>query len=745
MIRYSLVTLLFLCSVGVSFEALAILPPDQAFKLSVKSQSRNMLVLSWDIADGYYLYRDKYKFLSKTDSVSLGVPVIPKGKIKHDDYFGDVEILRDHVEIKLPLVSGNQSAGELDLDVAYQGCADIGICYPPEKKTLKIPLEQSLSKSKSVQVDLNQSFSNNRELFGLNVFQDELLPADEAFRFQATVQDETTLKVSWVIADGYYLYREKFDFSIVDAQGVGLGRYQIPHGSPQHDEAFGDVEVFRQAVDFELPLTRDNTLPVDIGLVAHYQGCADKGVCYPPIEKKVSLQLPEAGMDAVLPAQQELELSEQDQIARDLSHDSLWLTAATFFGFGLLLAFTPCVFPMIPILSGIIVGQGQSITTLRAFLLSLSYVFASALTYTVFGVVAGKFGSQLNLQVVFQTPWVIASFSGIFVLLALSMFDFYTLQMPGFIQSRLVRVGNKPDRGTFWAAALMGALSTLIVGPCVAAPLAGALVYIGQTGDALLGGVALFAMGMGMGFPLLVLGASAGKLLPKAGVWMNATKAVFGVGLLVVAVWLLQRILPDPVSMLLWSALLIIPAVYLGAVDALPQPASGWAKLWKGCGIIMLTAGVILIIGVASGRNDPLQPLSGFSGVESSAQTHGLDFLPVRSVAEVDRYLEVAHSSGQWVMLDYYADWCISCKEMDRYTFTDQGVQKALSKMILIQADVTDDSLANKELLGRYNLVGPPATLFFGPDMLERGAYRVVGFKSADIFLEHLNRFLPNG
>jgi thiol:disulfide interchange protein DsbD len=399
---------------------------------------------------------------------------------------------------------------------------------------------------------------------------------------------------------------------------------------------------------------------------------------------------------------------------------------------------------MIPILSGIIVGQGESIETRRAFLLSLCYVLASAVTYTVFGVIAALFGSSLNLQAIFQAPAIIIAFSSLFVLLAFSMFGFFTLQMPSAIQTRLSAMSKKGQSGGALAAATMGSLSALIVGPCVAAPLAGALIYIGQTGDAVLGGLALFAMGMGMGFPLLIIGTSAGRLLPKAGPWMNSIKAVFGVLLLAVAVWLLERIVPSAVSMLLWAALLIIPAIYLRAIDGLPESASGWTRLWKGCGIIMLIVGALLIIGVASGNRDPLQPLANLVAGGPTIEKEGLTFKPVVSSQNLDLYLEKAAENSQWVMLDYYADWCISCKEMDYYTFSDPDVRKALNKMALVQADVTDDTPVNNRLLQRFDLIGPPAILFFQPGKGERREFRVVGYKNPESFLQHLRQFLTD-
>ena len=351
---------------------------------------------------------------------------------------------------------------------------------------------------------------------------------------------------------------------------------------------------------------------------------------------------------------------------QSLQHDSLAMTLLSFFGFGLLLSMTPCIFPMIPILSGIIVGHGHRITTARAFFLSLSYVVASALTYTMFGILAALFGS--NLQTTFQQPWIIGLFSAIFVLLSLSMFGFYELELPNSIKTRLHNSSEKHRDGSLWGAAIMGALSSLIVGPCVAAPLAGALIFIGQSGNAVLGGGALFAMGMGMGVPLLLLGASAGKLLPKAGTWLYSTKAVFGVIMLAVAVWMLSRILPPAITILLWAMLLILPAIYLNAIDPLPENSSGWRKLWKGVGLMMLAYGLLLLIGFSMGNNNPLKPLQGFSINNAQAAEQGIVFERVASLSALEARIQQASANHQPVMLDFYADWCISCKEMEAYT-----------------------------------------------------------------------------
>ncbi|WP_340122914.1 protein-disulfide reductase DsbD [Methylobacter svalbardensis] len=729
--------IIFLCLLSiVSQSAFALgadefLPPDQAFKVSAKALAADRIEISWDIAEGYYLYRNKMRFESKTQQIRLGEPDFPAGQTHHDENFGDVVIYRNALNIPVALTVEN-GASSLQLMVQYQGCADRGICYPPQKTTFDLKLPTSVAKADPIKQLLKGSPNIN-----LNLFEDDLLPPDQAFEFFATAKDEHTLHVNWQIADGYYLYREKIQFELINADGVKLGNYDIPRGAPKQDEAFGLVETFHNELGFDLPLIRSGTSAQTLTLQAKYQGCADRGVCYPPMSKNIDLALPVALQpSAQQPAEQEL--SEQDQIVQSLHKDSLPITLLSFFGFGLLLSLTPCIFPMIPILSGIIVGHGNRITTGRAFLLSLSYVLASALTYTVFGILAALFGS--NLQTTFQQPWIIGLFSAVFVLLSLSMFGFYHLELPKSLQAKLHNSSEIHRDGSLLGAAIMGALSSLIVGPCVAAPLAGALIYIGQTGNAVLGGSALFFLGLGMGVPLLLLGASAGKLLPKAGNWLNSTKAVFGVIMLAVAVWMLSRILPGEVIMMLWAILLIFPAIYLSAVDPLPENSSGWRKLWKGLGLMMLAYGLLLLIGFSLGNSNPLKPLQGLGLSTAQAAEPGIVFERVASIAALENRIKQAAANHQPVMLDFYADWCISCKEMETYTFADPRVKQALKGYVLLQADVTKNSDNDKALLEKFSLIGPPAILFFGLDHQEKTANRVIGYQDAETFIKSLQR-----
>ena len=361
-----------------------------------------------------------------------------------------------------------------------------------------------------------------------------------------------------------------------------------------------------------------------------------------------------------------------------------------------------------------------------------------ALTYTVAGVLAGLFGA--NLAAAFQDPWIVSAFALVFVLLALSMFGFYDLQIPASWQARLAAASHRQRGGTYAGVAAMGGLSALIVGPCVAAPLAGVLIYIGQTGDPVLGGIALFALGLGMGVPLIVAGVSAGRLLPRAGAWMNAVKAVFGVMLLAVAIYLLERVVPGSVALLLWAALFIVCAIYMGALDSLTPASGGWRRLWKGTGLVMLVYGVLVMVGVAGGGGDLFRPLKGIALMAGGASERELEFRPVKGIDGLNAEIGSAAARGQVVMVDYYADWCVSCKEMERFTFSDPAVQAALASVHLLQTDVTANDALDRALLAEFGLFGPPAIQFFGPDGRERRELRVVGFMDAGDFRRVVER-----
>jgi len=598
------------------------------------------------------------------------------------------------------------------------------------------PTSLSIAESKSITTTPIDALGSLFSGFN-NSPSNELLEPDDAFNFFAEVNNDQQLVLNWRIAKGYYLYQEKIAATVIQPNTISVGTISFPEGKHKTDEIFGETIVYYNDVTLTVPFATPLKQATDITIEVSFQGCADIGVCYPPMNKQVTLSFQPTKGSIPPTTSANNTISEQDQIANSLFSNTVWITCLTFLGFGVLLSFTPCVFPMIPILSGIIIGHGKDLTTRKAFYLSFSYVFASALTYAGFGILAGLFGS--NLQATFQNPWILSFFSGLFVLLALSMFGLYQIQLPTTIQSKLSQLSQHQKHGSLWGSAIMGVLSTLIVGPCVAAPLAGVLIYIGQTGDAILGGFALFSLGIGMGIPLLIIGVSAGKLLPKAGHWMEPIKYFFGVMLLAVAIWLVERILPASIILVLWSGLLIVSAIYLKAVERLPENANGWHKLSKGIGAILLIYGIILMVGAASGGSNPLKPLANFStNQKHTVQQHPLSFKKIKNSADLNSALQLAAQNKQFAMLDFYADWCVSCKEMEAFTFTDSSVQGALKNVMLLQADVTQNDNEDRLLLNKFSLIGPPAILFFDTNSTELKQNRVIGYMGPNDFLTRL-------
>jgi thiol:disulfide interchange protein DsbD len=578
----------------------------------------------------------------------------------------------------------------------------------------------------------------------------ELLEPEKAFQFAARMARPDAIEVRYRIAPGYYMYRDKFRFSVAPEE-ARLGDAQLPPGRKKTDKFFGDVEVYRDEVTILLPVETGGVGPALV-LTAVSQGCADVGVCYVPQEQKAELKYAAyspAGGSPFAPAASDrpgpspfvdvpLSGSQRDDYAfAEIFRGGYWLVVASFFGFGLLLSFTPCVLPMIPVLSGIIAGRGGRMTKMHGFLLSAAYVLGMAITYALAGVAAGLSGAMLSAAL--QNPWVLGAFAAVFVALALAMFGFYELQLPVALQSRLAETTNRLHRGHFLGVFTMGVLSALILGPCMAAPLAGALLYISQSRDVVLGGSALFAMAVGMGVPLLAVGASAGALLPKAGPWMETVKRFFGVVLLAVAIYVVSPLTPVAVQMLAWSALLIVTAIHLHALDPLPHGAHGFQRFSKGVGVIALLTGAAFLVGALSGSRDVLQPLSTLRlGQASIAEP--VVFERVDSLAALEQ--AVRRADGKPVMLDFYADWCVTCKEMERYTFSDPEVRRRLDEMIKVQADVTLNSTDHGVLLRRFNLFGPPGIVFFDRKGREISGVRVVGFQPPERFAAVLDRVL---
>jgi thiol:disulfide interchange protein DsbD len=576
---------------------------------------------------------------------------------------------------------------------------------------------------------------------------DYLDPA-QAFRGQARVVDDHSIELRIDVAPDYHLYRERMSVEL-DGGGAQIGPVAFPAGKQQFDETFNkNVEVLVGTVAMRVPVEKASA---DFRLRVSYQGCADKGLCYPPQTAYVSagvsggkLELvkwqteeafaastpaPAAPAAAAAPAivAKAAPVSETARVESALRSGSLLTIAGVFLVAGLLLAFTPCVLPMVPILSSIIVGQGAPVSRMRGFTMALAYSLGMAMVYTAFGVVAGLLGE--GLAAALQNPWVLGTFALLLATLSLSMFGVFELQMPSFIQSRITETSGRLPGGKFAGVFVMGGLSALIVGPCVAAPLAGALVFISQTKNVVIGGLALFSLAMGMSVPLLLVGVSAGSLLPRAGGWMEGVKTFFGVLLLAVALWIVSPVLPGWALMIVIGAALLIGAVYLKLFDRLAETAPGRQRLAKGLALVLAVLGTTQVVGALSGGSNPLQPLAhlarGAEGGAAAAATKAADFRRVRSVAELD---EVLKTTSRPVMLDFYADWCVSCKEMEHLTFNDPAVRARMSNALLLQADVTANSSEDKALLKRFGLFGPPGILFFDTKGNEHADARVIGF-----------------
>jgi thiol:disulfide interchange protein DsbD len=608
------------------------------------------------------------------------------------------------------------------------------------------------------------SLQSLKNLFGGDS-EPELLPPEQAFTVKLRVKDATSLVAEFTPAKGYYLYRDRISFKIVEPATVKVTRVKLPQGEMKSDPTFGKVEVYHTPFDAIVSLERPANAVANGRLHFSYQGCSDSGVCYPPIDRTFDFALPAMlaadGDQMNAPSSgQPSETSQRSadnapagsEAARGLSGlfdpdsaaalfeaSSFWWVVAGFFGFGLLLSLTPCVWPMFPILSGIIAGQGASISKTRAFWLSASYVLGMAVTYAAVGIAAGLTGSLLSNAL--QTPWALAAMATLFVVLALSMFGLYELQLPAFLQSRVATASNRISKRTSASVFAMGVVSAIIVGPCIAAPLAGALLYIGQTQDVVLGGTALFAMALGKGVPLLAVGTSLGSLMPRAGNWMKSIKVFLGVLLLAAALWTISPFIPLSASMALAGVILIVYAIYLRAFDALPADAGGVARFGKGVGVIGLLIGSIYVVGAFSGSRNFFQPLSHIGGNTGVNAPAPLPFQRIKSVAELDAKL--LQADGRYVMLDFYADWCVSCKEMEHFTLSDPAVRARLQNVVLLQADVTKNSAEDKQLLARFGLFGPPGILFFDQAGQEIKRRRVIGFMDADRFTRVLNEVFP--
>ncbi len=779
-----------------------LLPVDQAFALSARAAAPDRIAVEWKIADGYYLYRHRIAVEAVGGGGSVGAVSLPRGKAHTDEFFGKVETYRAQVTGTLANVAA--PGGRISLRVKYQGCADLGVCYPPQTRTLEVAVPGA---APSAAGEDGAFAALGRALSGqgggtppvVPGAQAAPLPEAQAFAFEAIAGDGNTLLLRFTPARGYYLYRDRSSFRLEGAAGIATATPRWPKGVSHRDEHFGDVVVYFDQVDVPLPLRRTRADPAKATLVATFQGCQTDGICYPPMTRRVAVAVPAGTTSAPEPAEANVgaasaasasssnsdeadvgatevatggatnggiatsvapanaaetsqglaaeaaptdrpdrgALGDDQRLATTLSGPQRWLALLGFFGAGLLLAFTPCVLPMIPILSGLIAAdtsaRGGRIGARRGFTLSLVYVLANAAVFTAAGVVAGLAGA--NLQILFQAPWAIALFALLFVALALSMFGLYELQLPAAWRAKLGALSDRQRGGSWPGVAGMGALSALIVGPCVAPPLAAAVLYIGQAQDPWFGGAALFALAMGMGAPLLAFGMAAGRGLPTSGPWMVAVQRVFGFVFLALAVWMASRLLPGPATLALYGVLAFAFAAWLMTRALQAEAGRRWAL--RAVAAMAALLGTAQLLGALAGGSDPLQPLAGAFGARDEVRE--LPFRRIKSLTDLRREVAAAQAAGQPLMLDFYADWCVACREMEKYTFPRPAVHAALDGFVLLKADVTANDADDQALMRELGIVGPPATLFYVAGA-ERRELRLFGFEAADAFAARAGR-----
>lgn len=759
----NLLTVLVLFVMSFNAHALKqedLLHPDKAFQVSATAIDGNNIRLEWEIAEGYYLYRERLSFESGNEGITLlsDATNYPKGDLKDDPTFGEMEVYHNAFSLDIPLARQGDAlnAVELALQTKYQGCADAGLCYPPQRKKVSVALpalaatatnttnntENNTPNKTTLPETTSEPETNKPGIGGLDG--KKALSSAEALKFSLEATDKGTLHARWEILPGHHLYRNKISFNASNPDNAQLGEIQFPQGRMVNDEFFGEVEIYDQNIDIVIPLLTPDI--EELTIQAQYQGCSnDARVCYPPINKEIILSLAGLPERSASP-----ESGSGSGILTDEYFSGSFIgTLIAFFIIGLGLSLTPCIFPMIPILSGIVAGQAN-LSASKAFLLSLVYVTASATAYALIGLAFGFFGE--NLQASLQHPVAIGLFATLFVVLAFSMFGFFELQMPNRIQSRLNEISSNQRGGSLLGAAIMGFLSTLIVGPCVAPALAAALTYIADTKDALLGASALFSMGFGMGVILLVVGTLGGHLLPKAGGWMDVIKSLFGIVLLGMAIWMLSRITSTTVTMLLIGILLVSSGVYMGALDKLHEETTGWDRFWKSIGLILLFFGFTQLVGVVLGSQNIMHPLKGAlsftvaaGSTGSNVQQHqGLNFRQIKNVSELDDILNQTKQAEQLVMLDFYADWCVDCIRMEKNVFIAPEVVDDLNEVIVLQADVTVRDEHSKGLEQRFGIVGPPSIIFFNRQGQEIHDLRMIGYEDTPTFRKRLQQFTKN-
>ena len=723
---------------GVAQQDSNLLPAEEAFKFHASLVNPNTIEAVWTIAEGYYMYRSKFGFTAEPVQAALGDPRYPAGTIKHDEYFGEVETYTDSVRIALPLDRDNFVEGTLVLLATGQGCnKPVGVCYPPTTQRIQVDVPVTTSSlpndQRSGSVKTGSETSNTggsvtalQTLLGITTGDvGEFLDPEDAFQVEIEIAGENALAVHFKIAPGYYLYRDKIAFQIVQGNAQ-VRAFDLPPGTVKQDPYFGAVDVYLISHSIIVPIERNNLMADTLSVTVNFQGCAEKGICYAPMSTIRTIELPGFG-----------NTDTKDQAKGVFSARN----PITFFGAafvsGLLLTFTPCVLPLIPILSSIIVGQGPS-SRLRGGAISLVYVLGTAATYAAIGAVAGATGEQL--QAYFQNIWAIGLISIILTLMALSMFGLYEIQMPVFVQSILTARTSSLSAGSYSMIFLLGAVSALVVGACVSPLLISVLSIAIFHGDPYLGAGLMFSMALGMGVVLIAIGFGAGILLPRTGAWMDRVKHLFGVMLIGVAIYLLGTIPAVPV-LLLWAVLLIMFGIYLIKSQT---PILKWRYAWNALGTLCIIWGMLAMFGGLNGGRNILQPVSltlfSGEGLKDAASEKGQpQFYKVTSVAEFEQLLSDARSDRQSVILDFYADWCTDCLRMENTTFNDPQVRTDLTPFRLLKLDVTDPSdPVGKTIKQRYGVYGPPALLFFNAQGQELLAKRLYGYLGPNRFLSLL-------
>ncbi|MBX2868220.1 MAG: protein-disulfide reductase DsbD [Acidiferrobacterales bacterium] len=794
--RWCAILLLLPLGVLAQSGAEELLPEDEAFAFSATLLPDNQLEAVWTIAPGYYMYRDKFSFAVEGDAQLAKEAELPRGKEKFDELFGDVEVYLDRLALILDL-KASPTGGTFNLLVGGQGCNEpVGVCYPPIKHTIGFDLlttatnnlssvstaspslaadglvefagmdtsskaiSQRIQENLSAQSDpaatattpsdtanqdaaLPDSVSALRDLLSAGFEQPEYLAVEDAFQLTMSVADEKSVTAEFEVAEGYYLYKKQMKFT---RNGTPLSTVSLPEGEIKNDEYFGEAFVFRNAFTVPVELARTSSAAEKITVEATYQGCADEGICYPPVTEKHEFTFPSFISDAIAQSDNTPDNSassdslnpNEDTTRTSGSKTLLGLLIGAFFA-GLLLTFTPCVLPLIPILSSVIAGQGENVTRARGGSLAVIYVLGTAVTYAGMGALAGATGEQL--QAYFQNIWAIGALAIIFLIMALSMFGLFELQLPSAIQSRLQN-STQNLSGSVIPVFVLGLVSALIVGACVSPVLISFLGVAVSKADPYLGAQLMFVMALGMGVPLIALGFGAGYLIPRAGRWMETIKHLFGIMLIGVAIYMLG-VLPDVPVLLLWGVFFIVLSVYLGATQSLPEGGSGWLTFQKGVGTVLLVWGVFALLGGFFGQRDLIRPLPAnlFSPIASGTPSghEGTEnvFQRVSNPEAFSAKLDAAKAEGRKVVIDFYADWCVDCIKMEKATFNDQQVVAELeSDYIALQIDVTDPGdIGTSTIKKQLGVFGPPAVLFFDENGMRQKQKDFYGFKKPQEFL----------